>query len=263
MTNLQTEKIKALILDMDGVIWRGEQLINPLAPIMEEIHQRGWRVMMATNNSSRSPEQYVQRLQEHGVEIEAWQVINSSEATAHYLSQQYLEGGPVYIIGEDGMSTALNKRGFQMATSDVLAVVAGFDRHLTYQKLKQGAMLIRAGAEFVGTNPDKTFPTPEGLAPGAGAILAALEAASDVTPTIIGKPKPAMFEVAIERLGTTPEETLVVGDRLETDIAGAQRAGCLTALVLSGVSTAKKAEQWDPAPDIIADDLKHLLTLLE
>lgn len=262
MKDLQAQKIRALILDMDGVIWRGEQVINPLAPLMAAIEQRGWRVMMATNNSSRSPEQYVQRLQSYGVEIETWQVINSSEATAHYLSQRYPDGGPVYIIGEDGMFTALNKRGFQMASSDVLAVVAGFDRHLTYQKLKKGTMLIRAGAEFVGTNPDKTFPTPEGLAPGAGAILAALEAASDVTPTIIGKPKPAMFEVAIERLGTTPEETLVVGDRLETDIAGAQRAGCLTALVLSGVSTAKKAEQWDPAPDIIADDLKHLLTLL-
>ncbi len=263
MTKLQAEKIQALILDMDGVLWRGEQLINPLAPIMEEIDQRGWRVMMATNNSSRSPEQYVRRLQDHSVEVETWQVINSSEATAHYLSQQYPDGGAVYIIGEDGIFTALNKRGFQMASSDVLAVVAGFDRHLTYQKLKQGTMLIRSGAEFVGTNPDKTFPTPEGLAPGAGAILAALEAASEVTPTIIGKPKPAMFQVAIERLGTTPEKTLVVGDRLETDIAGAQRAGCLTALVLSGVSTAEQAAQGEPAPDIIADDLKHLLTLLE
>lgn len=262
MATLKADKIRALILDMDGVIWRGEQLINPLAPILEEIERRGWRFIMATNNSTRTPDQYVQRLEAFGATVETWQVINSSEATAYYLHQQFPDGGNVYAIGEIGLTTALEDQGFSIAEEDVLAVVVGFDRQLTYEKLKRGSMLIRAGARFVGTNPDKTFPTPEGLAPGAGTMLAAIEAATDVSPTIMGKPEPDMYQAAIERLGTQPEETLVVGDRLETDIAGAQRAGCPAALVLSGVTTAEQADQWQPAPDIIADDLKHLLTLL-
>ncbi len=112
---------------------------------------------------------------------------------------------------------------------------------MTYQKLSRATLHIRAGAPFYGTNPDKTFPTPQGLVPGAGSILAAIEAATDVKPIIIGKPQPAMMYMALEKLGTLPEETLVVGDRLETDIAAGQAAGCKTALVLSGVSTKQQA----------------------
>ena len=118
---------------------------------------------------------------------------------------------------------------------------------------------IRAGARFYATNPDKTFPTPDGLVPGAGAILASIVAATDVQPIIIGKPKPAMMYMALENLGTTPGEALVVGDRLETDIAAGQAAGCKTALVLSGVSTREQAENWKPSPDFIFDDLSSIM----
>jgi 4-nitrophenyl phosphatase len=142
-------------------------------------------------------------------------------------------------------------------------VVAGLDRTLTYDKLTQAALLIREGSLFIGTNPDRTYPMPGGrLVPGAGAVLAALEAATDVAPVIIGKPAPEMYQVAMERLGTLAGETLVVGDRLETDIAGAQALGCQTALVLSGVTTQAAALAWEPAPDWIEANLTELLDRL-
>ena len=120
-------------------------------------------------------------------------------------------------------------------------------------------MLIRSGVPFIGTNPDRTFPTPEGQVPGAGSILATIEAATDTTPLVIGKPNPAMYQYALDRLGTTPQETLVVGDRLETDIAGAQELGCPSALVLSGVTSEEDAWAWNPPPEIISDNLTNVI----
>jgi 4-nitrophenyl phosphatase len=133
------------------------------------------------------------------------------------------------------------------------------DRCLTYDQLARATLLIRSGLPFIGTNPDRSFPTPQGLVPGVGAILAAVETASDVKPVIVGKPQPEMYRFALERLGLTPQETLVVGDRAETDILGAQKIGCRTALVLSGVTSPQAAQDWKPAPDWIGPDLTSLL----
>jgi 4-nitrophenyl phosphatase len=250
---------KALILDMDGVLWRGEQPIGDLPVTFAEIKRRGLKVAMATNNSTLDADQYVEKLAGFGVQVERWQIINSSEATAIYLKHRFPNGGPVFAIGEDGLFNSLKKYGFYPGEENVLAVIVGMDRQLTYSKLNQANKLIRSGAAFIGTNADRTFPTPGGLAPGAGAILSALETASYVKPFVVGKPAPEMYRVALERLGTTPEQTLVVGDRLETDIAGAQELGCPTGLVLSGVTTQQQAWAWQPAPDLIAVDLTDLL----
>ena len=231
MNDYNPSNLRALILDMDGVLWVGDTLIADLPPIFEMIDQLGLRVIMATNNSTRTPADYIAKLRSFGVELEDWQVINSAEATAQYLSGVYPEGGPVYVVGEGGLSESLEAKGFRIDDQEVLAVVAGMDRELNYAKIDRAAALIRAGAIFIGTNPDRTFPTPNGLMPGAGTSLAAIEAASYVSPTVIGKPKPIIFEIALERLGVKPEEALMVGDRLETDIAGGQKAGCPAALV--------------------------------
>jgi 4-nitrophenyl phosphatase len=166
------------------------------------------------------------------------------------------------VVGEPSLKEVLTSYGFQVVDENdpnVIAVVAGMDRTLSFDKLRIGALLVRRGALFVGTNPDRTFPTPEGLIPGAGSILAALEAATDVTPLIAGKPAPSMFRLALDRLGAKPEEVLCIGDRLETDIAGGQSVGCKTALVLSGVTTLEAAKAWRPAPDVIVPDLSSLL----
>jgi 4-nitrophenyl phosphatase len=267
MPSPQPVPIKALILDMDGVLWRNTEPLGDLPSLFSQIERQGWRMILATNNATRTPEQYAEKLASFGVKISPLQVINSSQTAALYLKQQFPKGGAVFFIGEEGLRMALQEQGFYPAEPGqdfpaVLAVVAGMDRTLTYDKLRRATLLIRAGAPFIGTNPDLTFPTPEGLVPGAGAILAAIEAATGQPPKIMGKPEPEMYRAALERMATSPAETLVVGDRLETDIVGGQALGCQTALVLSGVTTPAEASAWRPRPDYITENLTALLEII-
>jgi 4-nitrophenyl phosphatase len=262
MVSTHLPTIRALILDMDGVLWRGEQPIGDLAVIFARLQQRNLRVVLATNNATLSVTDYQIKLRRYGVNVEGWQIVNSSQAAAHYLKGCFPNGGRLFVVGEAGLKNTLAEQGFEEADQNVVAVVAGMDRSLTYEKLRKATLLIRRGALFIGTNPDRTFPLPEGLVPGAGAILAALEAATDISPIIIGKPAPEMYRVALERLGASPQETLVVGDRLETDIAGAQAIGCRTALVLSGVTSEKAASAWKPAPDWVLANLTEVISRL-
>ena len=175
---------------MDGVLWRGSEPIGDLQSIFVEIDRIGWKVIFATNNATRTISQYISVLSSFGVSAEPWQVINSATAVTYYLCSKFPHGGPVYIIGEQGVIEACSEHGFYQSDSGAIAVIAGMDRNLTYEKLKTATLLLRAGVPFIGTNPDLTFPTPVGLVPGAGSILAALTAASDVSPTIVGKPEP-------------------------------------------------------------------------
>lgn len=262
MPDRSLSSISSLILDMDGVLWRDQQPIGNLSAIFQIIEQSGRKVVLATNNATLSVAQYLDKLRRFGVELQSWQIVNSPEATAQYLKRYFPEGGDVYIIGEAGLIETLKAYNFHHNETDVCAVVAGLDRQINYEKLKTAAHFIRAGALFIGTNPDRTFPTPQGLAPGAGAILAALQAATDIEPIIIGKPSVEMYHLALERLNARPEQTLVVGDRLETDIVGAQKLGCRAALVLSGVTNESAARAWRPAPDWIAADLSEVIDLL-
>ena len=257
------EKIRALILDMDGVLWRGDEAIGDLPAIFTQIERLGYGVVLATNNATKSIQQFVEKMASFGVTIESWQVINSAQATAHYLSQQHPTGGPVFIVGEKGLAEILQEKGFYVSDENPLAVIAALDRGLNYEKLRKATLFIRAGVPFIGTNPDRTFPTPEGQVPGAGSVLALLEAASEVAPLVIGKPNPLMYQFALERLGTSPEETLIVGDRLETDIAGGQQLGSPCALVLSGVTNEESAWEWEPAPDLIVADLANVIRELK
>jgi 4-nitrophenyl phosphatase len=230
--------IRSLILDMDGVLWRASEPIGDLKRIFEKIRQLNLSTILATNNSTKTPEEYQEKLLGFGVTVESWQILTSSQVAADFLSRKFPGGGSVYIVGENGLKIALQEKGFfPQENGSVLAVVAGMDRSITYDKLAKASSFIRNGAIFIGTNSDKTFPTPLGLAPGAGSILSFLETASGVPAQLMGKPLPAMFELALARSRITPEQTLVVGDRLETDILGGQNAHCRTALVLSGVTT--------------------------
>jgi 4-nitrophenyl phosphatase len=190
--------------------------------------------------------------------------VTSSQSVAATLAREFPDRGVVFVVGESGVISALRASGFKTITDPwddaaVLAVVAGIDRSLTYLKLQRALTHIRAGARFYGTNPDTTFPTPAGLVPGAGSIIAALKAASGIDPVIIGKPAPYMFQLSAEQMRLAMPQILVVGDRLETDIAGGQAVGARTALVLSGVSSAAAAAAWRPAPDLVVPDLASLV----
>lgn len=258
--------IRGLILDMDGVLWKDSVPIGDLHFIFDQIRTRDLKVVLATNNGTSTVDEYLVKLRGFDVTLEPWQIVTSAEALAHKLLKAFPQKGAVYVVGENGVISELCKNGFDPITdpdneSPVIAVVGGMDRALTYQKVRRASFHIRAGAAFYGTNPDATFPTPGGLVPGAGSILAAIETAAQVKPTVIGKPSPFMFELSAERMGLSKDEILVVGDRLETDIAGGQAVGSRTALVLSGVSTLQQSLEWVPPPDLIAKDLSELVRL--
>lgn len=264
-------EIKALILDMDGVLWRAGESIGDLKANFEAIARRGLKVSLATNNSTRTSTDYVQKLASFGVQIDESQVFNCSQVAAVMLKEKFPDGGDVYIVGESGLADALITQGFSPYTAEEndlppvweknspVAVVSGLDLGISYKKLAHATLLIRAGVPFYATNPDKSYPSPYGQLPGAGAILALLIAASGVEPIVAGKPENYLFNLAIQRMGVSPSETLVVGDRLETDILGGQNAGCKTALVLSGVATREEGEAWLPKVDIIVEKLSEIV----
>jgi 4-nitrophenyl phosphatase len=258
--------IEALIIDMDGVIWKADTPIGDPAEIFFRIKERGIKFVFATNNSTRTPQQYVERLHRFGVDVEQHQVITSSQGTAHTVARRFPPGSKIYMIGEDGVRLALEQQGFEVLSGgDVAgaqAVVMGADRQITWQKAAEATLLVRSGVPFYVTNPDKTFPTPRGEVPGTGAWLAVITTATGIQPVIAGKPFPFLIELALGVLGTAKNRTLVVGDRLETDIAAGQAVGCPTALVLSGVSNREQARSWNPPVDMILDDLASLSRLL-
>jgi 4-nitrophenyl phosphatase len=255
--------IKALILDMDGVIWRSDMPIGNLPDIFRRIEERGIKYVFATNNGTKTPDQYVSTLENLGVNVDASQVITSALGVAHMLAQKFPRGSKAFMIGEDGIRMALEEKGFEILSTenapDAQFFVIGIDHQVNFEKMREATLLVRRGIPFYATNPDKTFPTPRGEIPGAGAWISVITTATEVEPTYAGKPFPFMLELSLERLGTKKEETLVVGDRLETDIAAGQAVGCPTALVLSGVSTKAQADEWKPQIDLIADDLSSLI----
>lgn len=254
--------IQGLILDMDGVLWRGETPIGDLPFLFERIRQSGRKVVFATNNSTRSPQQYVEKLAALGVKAQAAQIITSSLAVTRLMAQNLPPQAAVFAIGEDGLQQALSEQGFKLLStaqaSLAQALVIGIDRNINFEKMAEAALLIRQGKPFYATNPDKTFPTPRGEIPGAGSWYAILVSATGKEPIVAGKPETAMMELALERLGLPRQAVVVVGDRLETDILAGQAAGCLTALVLSGVSTRAQGEAHQPKIDFLARDLTEL-----
>jgi 4-nitrophenyl phosphatase len=213
-----------------------------------------------TNNASMTPEQYEQKLAAMGIAMPARLVLTSALASGRYLRASYPRGTRVLIVGMRGLREAVLADGHFV--EDELRpelVVQGADFELTYATLKRATLAIRAGARYIATNPDRTFPAEEGLIPGAGAIMAAIVAATDVQPLVIGKPAPTMFLVAAEMLGVAPAAALMIGDRLDTDIAGANSAGMFSALALTGVSQREDVGVEPGSPDMIISGLPELL----
>jgi 4-nitrophenyl phosphatase len=255
--------IKALILDMDGVVWKADAPIGNLPEIFSRIRERGLKFVFATNNGTRTPEEYRQKLSKLGVEVDSAQVVTSALAVAHMLSQKYPKGTKIFMIGGPGVREALEAKEFELLSTEnareAEAFVMGIDRNINFEKISEATLLVHAGIPFYATNTDRTFPTPRGEIPGAGAWLSVITYATGIEPIVAGKPLPFMMELSLEILGTTKEETLIVGDRLETDIAAGQAVGCPTAAVLSGVSSKEQVDAWMPSPTIIAENLSELV----
>ncbi|MGD8814335.1 MAG: HAD-IIA family hydrolase [Anaerolineales bacterium] len=257
-------EMRGLILDMDGVLWRGNQSLPGVAELVMALRSNSIPLLLVTNNASASPEGVQSRLRTMGAEIETKEVLGSSEATIAWLCERLPPPAPVYAIGEQMLRDTLVQAGYTLhqQSDGVSAVVVGIDRQVDWSKMTEASLAIRAGAIFVGTNADPSFPMERGLAPGNGAILAAIQSATGIDPVVIGKPEPHLFKLALKRLGTDPSYTLMLGDRLETDILGGQRAGLVTALVLTGVTKRDELQQASIQPDWIFEDLPDFLDAL-
>lgn len=256
--------ITAITTDMDGVLWRGDMPLPGLIEFFDLLRERDLPFVLATNNSSKSPADYVDKLAHMGVAgVQPEQIITSGTATISYLQAHYPPGARVHVLGGDGLRQLVTEAGFTLSDDRADVVIVGYDPLLTYERIKKAVFLIHAGAAFIGTNPDPTYPTPEGLAPGAGSIIAAVQIATGCNPIIIGKPHPPMFEAALRFLGTLPAQTLMIGDRLSTDIQGAQQVGLRTALVLTGVTTHEELVASSMQPDVVYDDLRALVAAFD
>jgi 4-nitrophenyl phosphatase len=257
-------EVKAVIVDLDGVLWRGRSPLSGVPSFFALLDQLGIRWLLASNNSTARPSAVIQRLAELGVSVRDDQVLTSALATARYLKHRMPDAGRVLVVGEDGLRDALEESGFELTDEapDARAVVVGLDRSVTYARLAEASLAIRAGALFVGTNPDRTFPTERGLVPGNGALLAILETATDQAPVVVGKPEQIYFNLALEMVGSQPGAAMVLGDRLDTDILGGQRAGMLTCLVLTGVTDLSALQQSQIQPNWVFPDLVALAAAL-
>jgi 4-nitrophenyl phosphatase len=268
--------IQALIIDMDGVLWHGDQPMPGLTDFFQTLRAQQIRFILATNNASLTQEQYVNKLAKMGVEVSHDEILTSSMATALYLSQHHNPAeSRVFVIGEDGAKQPLLDHGFTLTDLYELnddkdnpnmgahIVVCGKDSTLTWDKLATATLNIRAGAQFIGTNADTTLPTERGLTHGNGAILAALQAATGVEPIIIGKPEPIIYQQALALLGVDPALTVAIGDRLETDILGAVRTGIRSLMVLSGVSSEEDFKTTDYQPTWVMPDIRAVTQALK
>jgi 4-nitrophenyl phosphatase len=251
--------IRNLLIDMDGVLYRGQAPLPGGVELIDFLEDRDIKYLLVTNNSTSTPAEFVARLEGMDIYVSEKSIMTSGVATANYLKKLAPDGARVNVVGEEGLVEELQKRGFVMAGRDADYAVCGWDRGINFEKLKVACLAIRDGATFVGTNPDKTYPLENDIIPGAGSILAALIAATDVAPIVVGKPEPIMYEQSLELLDAKPEETAILGDRLETDILGGYRAGIATIMVLTGISTAREAEEYDVPVDFVFEDLPTMI----
>jgi len=273
------QRVRLVIFDLDGVVYRGDEVIPGAAELVAWLHRRGVAVRFATNNSMVAREGYVTRLGEMGIRTTADEIVTSSSATVEHLHRHAPEIRRVMAIGAEGLREELSAAGFETTMAgDVSApvpggaleasydaLIVGLDPAFDYGRLASGMSAVAAGARLIATNADARYPTPAGFLPGAGSIVASLAAATGVTPEVIGKPEPAMFRAIIEASGIPAGETVVVGDNPASDIVGARRAGCASILVLTGVADAAGVSTLvdEATPDAVADDPAAVRALLE
>jgi len=252
------ERYAAFVLDVDGVLVHGREPVPGAAQALASLQDRG-RVILLTNNATRSRADMAARLSAAGFAVTADEVVPSAYVAARYLREEH---GPVrfWALGERGLVEEMALAGHSPAPpTEAQWVVVGMDRALTYDKLCQTLQALLSGARFLATNRDATYPTENELVPGAGAIVGALEGMGFPPEAVMGKPSPGAYRIALELAGVQPDEALMIGDRLETDILGAQGLGMDTALVLSGISTLEDVERQGIRPTWITRDLPALV----
>lgn len=271
--------IRGLLCDLDGVVYRGEEACPGAVEGLQRARDAGVDVLFMTNNASRTPEVVARQLTALGVRAEEDEILTASQVAAQVLREEHPEllgSVPVLAVGGEGVAHALRAAGFEVTTPEAVAaaaadggppglgaVVQGYGPDLGIVDLTEAAYAVRAGTPWFATNDDATLPTARGLAPGNGSLVAAVAHATGHRPSVVGKPHRSAYTVGLERLGHRREQTLMVGDRLDTDIAGARAAGLPSALVLTGVSGRDEAERApeEQRPDHVVSTLVDLADL--
>jgi phosphoglycolate/pyridoxal phosphate phosphatase family enzyme len=272
------DRVRLVIFDLDGVVYRGDAPVPGAPELVDFLHANGVAVRFATNNSTATRRAYADRLARMGVHTTADEIVTSTSATIEHLHRHAPDVQSVLAIGADGMESELREAGFDVTMAAVAvtrepggplerpvdAVIVGLDPAVDYARLSSAMAAVAGGARLIATNADARYPTYTGFLPGAGAIVAALTAATGVPAEVIGKPAPAMFVAILEAAGLAAEDAVVVGDNPDADVAGAHRADCAAILVMTGVadSAAVARLTGERVPDAVAagpDQVRALL----
>jgi NagD protein len=262
-TNLMTTRppIENYLMDMDGVLVHEERLIPGADLFVKRLQETGHRFLLLTNNSIYTPRDLAARLSMTGLQVPETAIWTSALATARFLDQQRPQG-TAYVIGEAGLTTALHQVGYVLSDRDPDYVVLGETRAYSQQAITRAIRLIAAGARFLATNPDPTGPSPAGPQPATGAVAALISKATGVRPYFVGKPNPLMMREALRAIDAHSEQTVMIGDRMDTDIVAGTEAGLRTILVLSGMTTRAEAERFPFLPSRIVDSVADLLDMV-
>lgn len=258
------QQCEGFLIDLDGTVYRGNQAIPHAKEFVEWVNQTGKPYLFVTNNSAPLPGEVAGKLQRMGIASDEGHIFTSSQATAMYIREHAATENPsYYAIGEKGLYAALEEAGFVYEENNPDYVIVGIDRDFTYGKLMTASLAIQKGAVFLGTNADKRVPTERGLIPGAGSLNAAVAAASGVEPMWVGKPEARMLEYSMKKMAIPPEQTVMIGDNLDTDILAGANAGIRTVLLLTGYSKREDVERSTVKPTAVIENFAELMHVLE
>jgi NagD protein len=249
------------LIDMDGVLYRGGELIPGADAFIRELRERDIPFRLLTNNSQRTRRDVAAKLARLGIDVAEEHVFTSAMATARFLARQH-PGGTAFVIGEGGLLTALHANGYAVVDHDPDYVVVGEGRTFNLELIETGVRMLSRGAKLIATNLDPNCPTEAGLRPGCGAMVAVLESATGVKAFSAGKPSPLMMRAARKELGLTTDETAIIGDTMETDILGGVQLGYHTVLVLSGGTRREDLTRYAYRPEVVVESLAEFAELL-
>lgn len=249
------------LTDMDGVLHKEGQMIPGADAFIQRLHDESIPFMVLTNNSMQTPRDLSAKLVRMGLQIEPERIWTSATATAAFLSQQVGEGS-AYVIGEAGMTTALHEAGWILTDQDPDFVVLGETRTYSFEAITTACNLILKGARFIGTNPDLTGPGPNGILPATGAVAAMITSVTGMEPYYVGKPNPVMMRSALNNIGAHSEHTVMIGDRMDTDVKSGLEAGMRTLLVRTGISDDAEIARYPYRPTKVIDSVAELVDVI-
>jgi len=249
--------VKSYLIDMDGVLLRGDKPIPGAAAFIERLRERDIEYLVLTNNPMYTPRDLAHRMRIRGLDVSSERIFTSAMATARFLQSQRAEG-TAFVIGESGLTEAIHGIGYVITEHDPDYVVLGETHSYVLERITKGIRLVAAGAHFIATNPDPVGPTESGIVPACGAMAALIERATGKEPFFVGKPNPLMMRTALNYLGVHSEDTVMIGDRMDTDIIAGVESGIETILVLSGVTNREDIDSYPYRPARIVSSVADI-----